>query len=217
MDSSQPGPRTEGEPRESKRRKLFLTLVVIGTVGALAAFVSSAAFTATTDNPGNRIESGSVVISDSDGGPGGGVLYNALNQEPGSANGPAAKCIRVTYGGSLSSNVRIYRGSIAANTGDKFQLKIERGSGITTPASDMNCTGFTPDASNPIVYDNTLGGFGTAWGSGSDGKAGANVWNQNDTVDYRFTIYTIDDPTPNARTTKYDTGTHSFTWEARNN
>lgn len=210
MDLSRIGPRVE-----SRGRKLFLTLAVVGTVGGLGVFVTSAAFTATTENSGNRIESGSVVLSDSDGDTG--VLYDALNQEPGSGNGPAAKCIRVTYGGSLQSNVKIYRSSIAAGTGDKFQLKIERGSGISSPGSDMNCTGFSPDGSNPTVFDGQLGSFGTDFTSGSPGKAGANNWDQNDTVDYRFSIYTIDDSTPNARTTKYDTGTHTFTWEARNN
>jgi hypothetical protein len=36
-------------------------------------------------------------------------------------------------------------------------------------------------------------------------------------VDYRFTIYPVDDSTPNAHTSAVDTGSHNFTWEAQNN
>ena len=59
---------------ESRGRKLFVTAAVVAVIAGLAVFVTSAAFTATTSNDGNRIEHGSVAIGDSDGGTG--VLYN---------------------------------------------------------------------------------------------------------------------------------------------
>ena len=196
-------------PTPSKKRKLFVTFAVLAVMAGLAVFVTSAAFTATTSNPGNRIESGSVAVSDSDGTTG--VLYNALDQAPGAAAGPVSKCIRVTYTGSLAASLKLYSSAIA--NGSNFRLKVERGSGITTPASDMNCTGFSASST---AFDNTLDNFPTTYGSGVDGKASGS-WAQNDSVDYKFTVYTVDDSTPNAHTSKVDTGSHSFTWEARNN
>jgi hypothetical protein len=193
----------------SKKRKLFVTFAVLAVMAGLAVFVTSAAFTATTSNPGNRIESGSVAVSDSDGTTG--VLYNALDQAPGAGAGPVSKCIRVTYTGSLAASLKLYSSAIA--NGSNFRLKVERGSGITTPASDMNCTGFSASST---AFDNTLDNFPTTYLSGVDGKASGS-WAQNDSVDYKFTVYTVDDSTPNAHTSKVDTGSHSFTWEARNN
>jgi hypothetical protein len=195
---------------ESRKRKLFLTFAVVALMAGLAVFVTSAAFTATTSNSGNRIESGSVAIGDSDNATG--VLYNALNQEPGAGNGPTAKCIRVTYSGSLGADVKLYRG--AAANGDKFRLKVERGSGMATADQTMDCTGFTASST---AFDNTLDQFPTTYAAGIDGKAVAAAWAPNETVDYKFTVYTVDDSTPNARTSKYDSGAHSFTWEAQNN
>ena len=195
---------------ESRGRKLFVTAAVVAVIAGLAVFVTSAAFTATTSNDGNRIEHGSVAIGDSDGGTG--VLYNALDLKPGAVNGPAPKCIRVTYTGSLASSVKLYRSAVTS--GAEFRLKVERGSGITTPAADMNCTGFTASST---AFDAGLDTFPTTYAGGVDGKAGGAAWALNDSVDYRFTIYTIDDPTPNAHTSKHDSGTHSFTWEAQNN
>jgi len=200
----------ELKTKDSKTRKIFLTGAVVSLMAGLGVFVTFAAFTATTANGGNRIESGSVEISDSDGASG--VLYNALNQAPGAGNGPPAKCIRVTYGGSLASAVKLYRGAVT--NGANFRLKVERGSGITTPGSDMNCTGFTASS---VAFDANLDTFPTTYAGGIDGKASGAAWATNDTVDYRYTIYTLDDSTPNARTNKLDSGAHSFTWEAQNN
>ena len=119
-------------------------------MAGVAVFTTSAAFTATSSNSGNRIEAGTVAIGDSDAGTG--VLYNALNQKPGSGNGPTAACIRVTYSGSLASGVKLYSSAIA--NGSQFRLKVERGSGLTGPAANMNCTGFT---SSSTAFDARTG------------------------------------------------------------
>ena len=200
----------QNDHQDSKKRKLFLTAGVVSVMAGLAVFGTFAAFTATTANSGNRIEAGSVSIGDSDGGTG--VLYNALDQSPGSSNGPAAKCIRVNYSGSLGSAVKLYRSAVS--NGADFRLKVERGSGITTPGSNMNCTGFTASST---AFDAGLDTFPTTYAGGIDGKASGAAWATSDTVDYRFTIYTVDDPTPNAHTSENDSGTHSFTWEAQSN
>ena len=195
---------------QGRKRRIFVTVAVLALMAGVAVFSTSAAFTATSSNSGNRIEAGTVAIGDSDAGTGN--LYNALNQKPGSGNGPTAACIRVTYSGSLASSVKLY--SSAISNGSQFRLKVERGSGLTGPAANMNCTGFT---SSSIPFDAGLDTFPTTYAGGIDGKAGAAAWSSGDSVDYRFTIYTVDDSTPNAHTSAVDTGSHTFTWEAQNN
>jgi hypothetical protein len=194
---------------ESRKRKLFLTFAVVALMAGLTVFVTSAAFTATTSNSGNQIEAGSVAIGDDDADTG--VLYSAVDQEPGAGNGPAAKCINVTYSGSLGAVVKLYRGAVA--NGDKFHLTVERGTGAAG-GSSLSCSGFGSPTS---VFSNTLDQFPNSFAGGIDGKAGGAAWSQGETISYRFTVYTVDDSTPNARTSEYATGAHSFTWEAQNN
>src|SRR5688572_22170909 len=184
---------------EGRKVRIFLTVAVLAIMACVAVFTTSAAFTATTSNPGNQIEAGTVAIGDSDAGTG--ALYNALSQKPGSGNGPTAACIRVSYSGSLASAVKLY--SSAVSNGANFRLKVERGSGLTGPAANMNCTGFT---STSTPFDDTLDQFPTTYAAGIDGKAAAAAWSSGDSVDYRFTIYTVDDSTPNAHTTAKDSG-----------
>jgi hypothetical protein len=195
---------------QGKKRRIFITIAVLALMAGVAVFTTSAAFTATTSNPGNSIEAGTVAIGDSDAGTG--QLYNALNQKPGAGNGPAAACIRVTYSGSLASAVKLYRSAVS--NGAAFRLTVERGSGLTAPASNMNCTGFSATST---AFDNTLDQFPTTYAAGVDGKAAGAAWSSGQSVDYRFTVYPVDDTTPNAHTTAVDTGAHSFTWEAQNN
>ena len=195
---------------QGRKRRIFITVAVLALMAGVAVFTTSAAFTATTSNPGNTIEAGTVAIGDSDAGTG--QLYNALNQKPGSGNGPTAACIRVTYSGSLASAVKLYRSAVT--NGSAFRLTVERGSGLSAPAANMNCTGFTASST---AFDNTLDQFPTTYAAGVDGKAAGAAWSSGQSVDYRFTIYTVDDSTPNAHTSAMDTGAHSFTWEAQNN
>jgi hypothetical protein len=195
---------------QGRKRRIFVTIAVLALMAGVAVFTTSAAFTATTSNPGNSIEAGSVAIGDSDAGTG--QLYNALNQKPGAGNGPAAACIRVTYSGSLASAVKLYRSAVS--NGAAFRLTVERGSGLTAPASNMNCTGFSATST---AFDNTLDQFPTTYAAGVDGKAAGAAWSSGQSVDYRFTVYPVDDTTPNAHTSAIDTGAHSFTWEAQNN
>ena len=196
--------------KNTTKRKLFATAAAVTVMASASVLVTSAAFTATTDNTGNRIESGSVALSDSDAATG--KLYDATNQAPGSSNGPAATCLRVTYSGSLASAVKLYRSAVT--NGSSFRLLVERGSGLSAPGSDMNCTGFTAAST---AFDATLDTFPTTYAAGIDGKAAAAAWSTGDTIDYRFTVYTVDDTTPNAHTSAQTTGAHTFTWEARNN
>jgi hypothetical protein len=191
----------------SRKRKMLLTLGIVGVIVGLAAFGAFSAFTATTGNSNNQISSGTVKIDQHTGAT---TLYSVSNQKPGDSK---VSCVRVKYDGSLAASVKFYVSSGITN-GSIYNLKVERGSGLSGPAADMNCTGFTASST---AYDGALGSFANSYAAGYDGKAGGSAWNQNDEVDYRFTITHNDDTTPNAHTSAISSGSHTFTWEARNN
>jgi len=193
--------------RPGLRLRLLRTVCIVAVAGGLGAFGTLASFSATTSNPGNEFESGTVAISDTDGGSA--SLYSAANGKPGDA---VSSCIRVSYTGSLRSSVRL-RVSAGIANGDAFNVKVERGSGLAAPSAAMSCTGFTASS---VGYDGPLDSFPTSYAGGVAGKASGAWWAQGDSVDYRITITVTDDPTPNAHTAALATGSHTFTWEARN-
>jgi hypothetical protein len=194
----------------SRGRKLFLTVSVVALVSGMTVFGTFAAFSASTTNVGNQITSGTVVITDSDGGTGKLALFTGDNTPLASQS----KCIRVTYSGTLTAAaVKLYRSSINAGSNGDYTLRVERGgSSLTGPAADMNCTGFTPVDDAFAVAD--LDTLGTTYGTGVDGKAAAATWSNPSSVDYRFTV-TVKDGALNGNTTSNDTGLFDFTWEAR--
>jgi hypothetical protein len=201
------GTKLTGIRSKTTNRKLLVTLALVVGVGGLAVFGTFAAFTATTSNSGNTISSGTVNINQHSGAT---TLYSLTNQKPGDS---LARCVRVTYTGSLAASVKLYA-SAGITGGSNYNLQVERGSGLTAPAADMNCTGFSA-SSTP--YDGQLSSFASTYAGGYDGKASGTAWSTNDSVDYRFTISQNDDTTANAHTSTVTSGTHSFTWEARNN
>jgi hypothetical protein len=191
-------------------RKLLTTLVVVGAVGAAAGFGAYSAFTATTTNTGNSIAAGTVKVDQHAGAT---TLYTSSGLKPADT---VTKCVRVTYSGSLAASLKIYVSSGITN-GTLFNLKIDRGSGMTTLDNTMSCAGFTADVTNPTAYDGDLGSFGTTYALGSDGKDAGAAWAQDDAKDYRLTLTVNDDTTANAHTTASSSGSHTFTFEARNN
>jgi predicted ribosomally synthesized peptide with SipW-like signal peptide len=193
-----------------KKRKLLLTLLLVGVLGSVAAYGTYSAFTATTTNSGNSFAAGTVAIQDDSGL--GTALINLSNQAP---NASVAKCIRIKYLGSLASTVHFYIPS--TTNGTSFQLQVERGSGLT--AGDLStraCSGFS--ASSTAFATADLSTFPSAFSpSGVAGKASDAAWAQNDTVDYRFTFTVKDDTTANAHTSAVSTGSFAITWEAQSN
>jgi hypothetical protein len=180
--------------------------MIMVTIGMLAASAlvwrsSQAAFTATTNNASNSWTAGTVVLTDDDSAA---AMFTAVGLIPGSTG---QKCIRVTYGGDVTSAVKMY---VSANTGVPMQpyidLVIEEGTGTGTFAS---CTGFT---STSTLYTGTLATaaasnttYGTGWSTWSPTAA-----TQNRT--YRIT-YTMNAATPDAQ--QGNTSTATFQWEAR--
>ena len=183
--------------------KILLTLAMLGVAGAFAGFGAYSAFTATTSNSGNSFASGTVNVSQHAGAT---TLYSGSNKSPSDST---VSCVRVTYSGTLTSHVKLYVSSVT--NGTLFNLKVERGSGLSSPDNTMNCTGFSASST---AFNTTLDQLGTNYAGGLDGKASNGTWAQNDSVDYRFTITVNDDSTPNAHTSATGTGSHTFTWEA---
>jgi len=186
-------------------RKISLTVLIAGLVAGVAAFGAFSAFSATTSNTGNSFASGTVAIGDNDGGST--ALYTSANNKPGV---PVVSCIKVTYTGSLASEVKLYA-SAGITGGAAFNLKVERGT--QSAGSFPACGDFVATLT---AYDGVLGAFPTTYGAGVDGKDAAAAWGTNDSIAYRFTVTAVDNTTPGARTAVISSGSHDFTWEARN-
>src|ERR671932_186985 len=102
------------EARENsmeKLKKTLLTLLVVAGVGGLAGFGAYSAFSSTTTNSGNQFAAGTVTISDNDSN---NAAYSVSAAKPGDFG---ERCIKVTYSGSLTANVKMYRSGFTSGTG----------------------------------------------------------------------------------------------------
>src|SRR4051812_24086658 len=187
-----------------KKRKLLLTLVIVGVLGSVAAFGTYSAFTATTTNSGNSFAAGTVAIQDDSGLAT--ALFSVTNQAPGQTT---QKCIRIKYTGTLASTVHMYIPS--TSNGNSFQVQVERGSGLSNLATRGDCTGFAAGSTALATAD--LSTFPATYAAGLPGKAADAAWAANDSVDYRITLQPKDDPTVGAHTSAVSTGAFSVTWE----
>lgn len=188
-------------------RKVLLSALVVGAIGSVVALGAFSAFSSTTSNAGNTFTAGTVNISDNDGGAT--ALYQLTNQKPGVTTD---RCIKVTYTGSLDSNVKLYSSAIAGAGAGFVNLTVTPGTQGGAPAFP-SCTGFVADAGAPL-YNGTAGGFPTSYATGITDNPGtvATKWATGDSVVYRFSTSVQDVNAAQGATT----GTHSFTWEAQN-
>ena len=190
-----------------KSRKFLLSALVVAVLGSIAAFGVFAAFSQTTVNSGNSFAAGTVTIGDNDAGS---ALYNVSNRKPGDS---VTSCIRVTYSGTLTSDVHLYTADPIGAIGPYVNLTIDAG---TQPAAVFpSCTGFTADAGGPL-FNGTLAGFSAAHNSYANGVVDypgtvATSWSPSDVVVYRFTVSLQD----NNSAAGLASGSHAFTWEAR--
>jgi predicted ribosomally synthesized peptide with SipW-like signal peptide len=191
---------------DHKRRRILLTLVVLGIVGSLAGLGTFSAFSSTTSNSGNVFAAGTVLITDNDAGS---ALYNVSNAKPGTTS---TSCIQVTYQGTLAADVHLYTASGIGALGQYVNLTIQPGTQASPSFS--SCAGFS--ASGGPLYSGTLAAFATAHNNYGNGMttypAAQTQWNQNDAVVYQFTVTLQDNNAAQGLTT----GSHAFTWEAQN-
>ena len=192
-------------------RKVLLTLVVIGATGALVAASAFSAFSATTQNSGNSFAAGTVNISDNDAAA---AMYSVTNQKPGVT---LERCIKVTYNGTLDSDVRLYTASSLGSLAPYVNLTITPGTQAVSVFPD--CTGFTADGA--ALFNGTLSGFAASHSTYATGLADypgtlATKWVANDAVVYRFELSLQDNNAANGGSSALTTGAHAFTWESRN-
>ncbi|MDQ4145120.1 MAG: hypothetical protein M3198_15540 [Actinomycetota bacterium] len=209
--------------QRTRARKVGLTFLLLALLGLLIVAATWAAFSDTTANAGNRWEVGSVDIEDNDAGTR--ALYDLFDGTPYAKPGDSdSGCIKVTYNGSLASNVRLYgSNNLNANAlDDQLTLTITSGSG---DATNNDCTTFTAAGTTGDVYSGSLANFMSTYNDYADNLAlsagGDTVWSQNETVSYKFEVTLTDDADVNDSNSKtatgFATGNHSFIWEARNN
>lgn len=188
----------------NKTRKILRTLVVLGLVGGLAAVGAFSAFSSQTDNPGNQVTTGTVTLADNDAGV---ALYNIVNGRPG---GPVDDgCITVTYSGSLTADVKMYRPDpVTPALANYVNLVVTPGSGTATDCSD-----FVADAGGPI-YSGTLNAFPSTYALGvADGPGAGLTWSSGNSVTYRVAA-SVDSAAPDTAQ-GITTGTHRLRWEAQ--
>jgi hypothetical protein len=187
--------------------KIALSALVLGALGSLVTLGVYGLFTATTQNSGNEITSGTVEFSDNDSGS---ALYNVTNARPGDA---LSSCIKVTYGGSLASVAHFYSPSSPGPLAQYIELTVTQGTQAS--ATFPNCTGFAPDSTG-VIFTGTLQGFEQARGSYATGivtsPAGKSSWSTGNAVVYRFQA-TLQASAPDA-SQGWSSGVHSFAWEA---
>jgi hypothetical protein len=195
-------------PPMSRTKSLLRTLLVIGAASAAAVFGTFSAFSATTENSGNRLKTGDVDLSDNDTGQ---ALYFDLNAKPGSTY---AKCIKVSYNGSLDADVKLYVPEAIGALGDYVNLKITPGT--QTDTVGMACGGdFAPSAGGAI-YDGELDEFKAAYYGWDhalvDGPGAATYWTSGQSVVYKVEVGVQNDSAAEGK----DTNAHALVWEARN-
>jgi len=191
-------------------RKLLLTVLLVGIAGSVAGSATFSAFSSTTSNGGNSFAAGTVLLSDNDAGS---ALYAVTNAKP---NDSSVTCIKVTYTGTLAADVRLYTTSTVNALASYVNLTIEKGTVSGSPAFP-GCGTFT---SQSTLYSGTLASFATNKNSYANGvgvyPASQTQWNQNDSVWFRVTVQLADDNNANGGASPLSTGSHAFTWEARN-
>jgi len=141
-------------PSNRTRRIVSLSAapVAILLAGAMVWQGSSAAFTADTRNIGNSWETGSVAISDDDGGA---AMFQITNVIPGQTG---EKCIAVTATASVPSDIKLYAADLAADGLDPYvKVQIEQGTG---GGFSTGCGGFTSESTPAVEASQPLAALG---------------------------------------------------------
>jgi hypothetical protein len=195
-----------------KTEKVLSSVLVVGALCGATTFGVFGAFSATTQNAGNEISTGTVAFSDNDAGA---ALYNVTVAKPGSS---VSRCIKTTYTGTLPSTVRLRTTTTTPGALAQYiDLKITQGT--STDVAFPGCSGFTPAASGSEIYTGTLAAFEGSHSSYDTGiataPAGQTTWASGASVVYKIDA-TLQTTTPESGQGS-SSGVHDFVWEARNN
>jgi predicted ribosomally synthesized peptide with SipW-like signal peptide len=133
-----------------RAREVLMLLLLLGLGLAGGGIGTFASWAASTQNDGNQLATGTVDLTDSDGGS---TVFNITNVSPSAP--PAPRCVVVTNSGSLAVQVALYA-SVSGQLKDYLSMKVSRGAVGGTCAS--------PGATT-VLFDSTLTTFPTTSGS----------------------------------------------------
>lgn len=177
----------------------------LAAVGVFLVQGSEAAFTASTDNKGNIVDAGTVVLNDDDAST---AMFNVGNVNGGQK---IERCINVTYDGSLTADIKLH-GVTSGDLAPGLATTIELGTEATGGAA-FDCTGFIPDG--PAEFSGTLATFGTTHNDYANGIDGFNNAIKSTTPtptakSYKITMVVSSDNEYQGTSAGVD-----FTWEAQ--
>ena len=193
----------------ARHRKILLSFLLIGVTSVLAGFGTFSAFSSTTTNSGNSFAAGTVFVDDNDAGS---AMYTVSNQAPWRGH-PAL------HQADLQRHAGRRRPALHA-LGHRRRRRLRHPDGREGHRVARPSPAAPASVAQSTIYNGELDDFASAHGSYANGVAafpGAQTqWNQNDTLVYRFTLTLQDDNNANGGATPLSSGSHAFTWEARN-
>ncbi|MEQ1699421.1 MAG: hypothetical protein ABMA25_04885 [Ilumatobacteraceae bacterium] len=172
---------------------------------------SYAAFSADTRNAGNSWSSGTVALTDDDGGS---ARFSVTNLIPGQT---ATACIRVTSTSSVFGPVKLYTLNATNMVGlaEYIKVSVTQGDG----GSFSSCTGFVADSAGLIVDSRSLAYIATNYSSYATGVGGWTTAISPESKTYQIT-YTFDATGLTQEQLDAFQGQHTgidFEWEIQNN
>jgi hypothetical protein len=194
------------EETMSKSRKLLVSALVVGALGSVVSLGVFGLFSATTQNAGNEISTGTVALSDNDSGS---ALFNITNASPGDS---WARCIKVTYNGSLPADVHLYLQGTTGTLANYLDLTMTQGT--QTGATFPDCTGFTPDATGTVFTGPVYSPVPGSWDLGLPVvPAGQSSWQSGSSLVFKLEMV-LDPDTPDT-VQNASLGNSTVVWEAR--
>lgn len=194
---------TTGAPSDggARRAVVIAGALAVGLLGsgALVWQSTNAAFTGSSSPGVNNWTAGSVSISTNGSGA---ALLSTSGLVPGSS---ASKCITVTYGGTVATNVKLFAGSAVGSLNNWVDLAISQGSGTATDCSDFVASGGS-------LFTGTAAGLATSNGTFANGLGNWAPTAAAQTRTYKF-VYGLNTSTPDNQ--QGQSGSLSFTWEAQ--
>jgi hypothetical protein len=196
-----------------KRWHRFAIAVAVAALVPAAGGATYAAFRATSANDANRIEAGSVKLSDNGDGS---ALVSLAGAVPGDTT---SACIQVSYDGSLPATVRLHGTTSGGGLDQYLDLKVTRGTYSPSAPAYKSCTNFQPDAvdytgaGNGVVYSGTLQGYPDDYASGLvDPTSGSpESW-----ITGEVHVYKLDVTLQQNFAAQNKDAAQVFRWEARN-
>ena len=196
-----------------RRWHRFAVAVAIAALVPAAGGATYAAFRATSSNGVNRVEAGSVKLSDNGDGS---ALVSLASAVPGNT---ASACVKVTYDGTLPAAVRLHGTTTGSGLDQYLDLKVTRGTYSPSTPAYKSCTNFQADgtdyvgAGNGVVYNGTLQGYPDDYASGLvDPTTGSpESWSTGEVHVYRFDVTLQQNFAAQGKD-----AAQTFRWEARN-